>query len=117
MTEPTSKAEASVLKKISKWDDKYRPIGERIHQLILEAAPSLTPKTFYGMPGYAKDGNILVYIKVDEGYLTFGLSEFAHFSLDSGATSQLMPAAWFLTDLDEATEKEISAIVSKAVPE
>lgn len=117
MTEEKSKkaddAEAAVLEKIAGWSEPYSAMGERIHQIILEAAPQLRPRLWYGMPGYAKGGPVLVFFRVDD-YMSFGLTEKANISLEDGATDQLIPSAWFLTELDEPTEERIAAIVRKA---
>ena len=108
-------AESEVLAKIAKFSDQFRPIGERLHTLIMNAAP-LVPRTWYGMPGYAKtkDGPVLVFFREDK-YVSFGLTENA--ALIHSETSKLMNSAWYLTSLDEATEAEIVEIVQRAVAE
>ena len=60
--------------------------------------PDLKPRPWYGMPGYAKDGPVLVFFRVDD-YMTFGLTEKANFTIKDGAPDQLMPCAWFFTEL------------------
>ncbi len=75
--------------------------------------PDLKPRPWYGMPGYAKDGPVLVFFRVDD-YMTFGLTEKANLTIEEGAKDQLMPSAWFLTDLDDATEAKIADIVRVA---
>lgn len=66
------------------------------------------------MPGYAKEGPVLVFIRKDD-YVTFGITEKANIALEAGATDQLMPTSWFLTELDTATEARIADIVRTAV--
>ena len=88
-------------------------MGARIHELVLEAVPELRPRLWYGMPGYARAGPVLCFLRVDDGYLSFGLTEKANFSVEDGATDQLVASAWFLTTLDEATEERIAAIVRR----
>ena len=103
--------EAEVLAKIAAMPAPYRAIGERLHALILRSVPELQPRVWYGMPGYAKDGPVLCFFRVDDKYMTFGLTEKANFTRDEGALHQLMGSAWFFTGLDDATEVKISAIV------
>ncbi|MBX3000442.1 MAG: DUF1801 domain-containing protein [Caldilineaceae bacterium] len=112
----TTKAddEAAVKEKIAAMPEPYRQIGERLHEIILRSDPALQPRVWYGMPGYAKSGPVLCFFRVDD-YMTFGLTEKADFSLEEGATDKLMPSSWFFTELDDATEERIAAIVRKAV--
>lgn len=107
--------EAAVLAKIAAMPEPFRAMGERIHALILSSVPELRPRVWYGMPGYAKGGPVLCFFRVDDKFMTFGLTEKANFSLEEGATDKLMGAAWFFTELDEATEARLAAIVRKAV--
>ena len=116
MTERTKKdaeSEAAVLEKIAVWPAPYREMGQRMHQIILEAAPDLRAKLWYGMPGYAKGGPVLCFFRVDD-YMTFGLTEKANLSVAAGAKDQLIDSAWFLQSLDAPTEKRIAAIVADA---
>lgn len=106
--------EAEVLAKIAEMPEPYRAMGERLHALILRSAPQLRARLWYGMPGYAKNGPVLCFFRLD-GYMTFGLTEKAHFYLEEGATDKLMPSAWFFTELDDATEARLAEIVRKAV--
>ena len=105
---------AEVLEKVAAMPQPFRDFGERIHAIMLKNEPPLTPKLFYGMPGYTNGGPIICFFRVDGDLMTFGVTEKAHHSVEKGAASQLMGSAWFLRDLDEATEKEIAAIVHKA---
>lgn len=105
--------EPAVLEKIAAMPEPYRAMGERLHALILRSAPVLKPIIWYGMPGYAKEGKLICFFRVDK-YMTFGLSDKANFTLEEGAPHQLHGSAWFFTALDDATEAELSAIVRKA---
>jgi uncharacterized protein YdhG (YjbR/CyaY superfamily) len=92
-----------------------RAIGERIHALVKEAAPELTPKTWYGMPAYAnKEGKVVFFFrnagKFKERYATFGFNDSAN--LDDGS---MWPIAYALSKLSKAEEKKIAALVKKAV--
>ncbi|WP_066043378.1 iron chaperone [Herbiconiux solani] len=106
-------AEAEVLAKIAELEQPDRGIAERLHALILEAAPDLTPKTWYGMPGYAKDGKVLVFFqssaKFKTRYSTLGFNDSAR--LDDG---DLWPTAYAVADLTPAVEKTVSALIAKA---
>ncbi len=106
--------EAAVLEKIAAMRAPYRAMGERIHTLILRTEPALKPRVWYGMPGYAKDGPVLCFFRVDEHFMTFGLTEKAHHAREKDATDHLMAAAWFFTELDAATENRLADIVRKA---
>ena len=106
--------EAAVLEKIAQMPAPYRAMGERLHQIITESAPGLTPRTWYGMPAYAKDGKVVCFFRVDDKHMTFGLTEDANLTLEEGGPDQLMECAWYFTALDDATEAKLSAIVRKA---
>lgn len=108
--------DAAVREKIAAFPESYRSIGERMHEVILAAAPNLKPRVWYGMPGYAKSRSapVLCFFRVDD-YMSFGLTEKAHFEWEEEASGGLMPSAWFLTGLDEATEQQVTEIVRKAV--
>jgi uncharacterized protein YdhG (YjbR/CyaY superfamily) len=91
-----------------------RAIGERIHALIKKSAPGLAPKTWYGMPAYAKDGKVVCFFrnatKFKERYAMFGFNDSAN--LDQGS---MWPVAYALRELSAADEKTIAALVKKAV--
>lgn len=106
--------EAAVLEKIAALPAPYRAMGERLHALILRSAPELRPRVWYGMPGYAKDGPVLCFFRVDDRYMTFGLTDKVNHTLEEGAPDQLMASAWFFTALDDATEDRLAAIVRRA---
>ena len=80
--------EAAVLEKVAAMPEPYRAMGERLHELILESAPELQARPWYGMPGYAKgSGPVLCFFRVDD-YMTFGLTEKASFELEDGALAE-----------------------------
>jgi hypothetical protein len=91
-----------------------RKLGERLHTLIKEAAPELSPKTWYGMPAYAKDGKVVCFFrnagKFKERYAMFGFNDSAN--LDQG---NMWPIAFGLKDLTAADETKLRALVKKAV--
>lgn len=95
----------------------YRDVAKRLHEVIMAAAPELAPRLWYGMPGYAKakSSPVLCFFRVDDDdYVSFGLTEKANLAPDDDATDLLIGSAWFLTELDDATERRITAIVQKA---
>jgi uncharacterized protein YdhG (YjbR/CyaY superfamily) len=106
--------ERAVLAKIAEMAEPDRTMGERLHALIAASAPALSPKTYYGMPAYAKDGKVVCFFrdrqKFKERYATFGFNDTA--SLDEGA---IWPVAYALTELTDVVEARIAALVKKAV--
>jgi len=106
--------ESALLAKIAEMPESDRVMGERLHAIITASAPGLTPKTWYGMPAYAKDGKVLCYFqsadKFKARYATFGFSDTAN--LDEGA---LWPVAFALKNLTATEEAKIAALVKKAV--
>jgi uncharacterized protein YdhG (YjbR/CyaY superfamily) len=113
---PADKAdgESAVLAAIAALPPSDRAMGERLHALITAAAPELSPKTWYGMPAYAKDGNVVCFFqsaqKFKTRYATLGFSDKAN--LDEG---HLWPTAFALEQLTPAEEARIVALVKKAV--
>jgi uncharacterized protein YdhG (YjbR/CyaY superfamily) len=91
-----------------------RALGERLHAIVTESAPDLTPKTWYGMPAYAKDGKVVCFFrnagKFKERYAMFGFNDSA--KIDQGS---MWPIAYALTKLTAADEAKIRALVKKAV--
>lgn len=114
-TKTGAEMEAEVLTKITQFSEQNKPLAERLHQLIMEVAPTLHPRLWYGMPGYAKtkDSAVLLFFREDK-YMTFGLTEAVEFHPQANAADLLMPCAWFFTKLDDATEKSIIDIVRHA---
>jgi uncharacterized protein YdhG (YjbR/CyaY superfamily) len=107
--------EKAVLAKIAEMPKSDRAIGERLHALVKASAPALSPKTWYGMPAYAnKDGKVVCYFtpasKFKERYATFGFNATAN--LDEG---NMWPTSFALTELTQAEEAKIRALVKKAV--
>ncbi|EKP95427.1 DUF1801 domain-containing protein [Thermaerobacter subterraneus] len=107
--------ETAVLEKIQTWREPFRSYGLRLHRVILDAVPGLTPRLWYGMPGYARgSGPVLCFFRADERFMTFGLTDKAHFEREPNQADQFMPSAWFFTHLDELTEMRVAAIVRNA---
>ena len=106
--------ERAVLAKIAEMADPDRALGERLHAIIKANAPSLSPKTWYGMPAYAKGGKVVCFFqsakKFNSRYATFGFSDTAY--LDDGA---MWPTAFALKELTAADEARIGELVTKAV--
>jgi uncharacterized protein YdhG (YjbR/CyaY superfamily) len=106
--------EADVLAKIAEMKGSDRALARRLHELVTETAPELAPRTWYGMPAYAKDGKVLCFFqsaqKFKTRYATFGFSDTA--KLDGGA---MWPVSFALKDLTAAEEKKIVSLVKKAV--
>ena len=106
--------ESAVLAKIAEMPDPDRAMAERLHAVIKASAPDLSPKLWYGMPGYAKDGKVVCFFqsahKFNARYATFGFNDTAN--LDEGA---MWPTAFALTELTAAEEARIGALVKKAV--
>jgi uncharacterized protein YdhG (YjbR/CyaY superfamily) len=106
--------EKDVLAKIAEMPESDRAMAERIHAVIKASAPTLSPKLWYGMPAYAKDGKVVCFFQAAEKfksrYATFGFNDDAH--LDEGA---MWPTSWALTTLTAADEARIGALVKKSV--
>jgi uncharacterized protein YdhG (YjbR/CyaY superfamily) len=106
--------ESAVREAIAKMAPSDRAIAKKLHELIKAAAPELTPKTWYGMPAYAKDGKVVCFFrdagKFKDRYATFGFNDTA--KLDEGS---MWPTAWALPKLTAADEAKVRALVKKAV--
>jgi uncharacterized protein YdhG (YjbR/CyaY superfamily) len=106
--------ESAVLAKIAEMQGPDRALAERLHAIIKASAPALSPKTWYGMPAYAKDGKVVCYFqsaqKFKSRYATFGFSDAA--KLDEGA---MWPVAFALKELTATEEARIGALAKKAV--
>ncbi len=105
--------ESDVLAKIAEMREPDRAMAKRLHALIKASAPALSPRTWYGMPAYAKDGKIVCFFqpaqKFKTRYATLGFNDAA--KLDEGA---MWPTAFALTKLTAADEARIGALVKKA---
>lgn len=106
--------ESDVLAKIAEMPKADRAIAERLHALIKATAPGLTPRTWYGMPAYAKDGKVVCFFqsahKFKSRYATLGFSDRANLDKD-----EMWPTSFALKRLTDAEEKKIRALVKKAV--
>src|SRR5579863_5201738 len=109
-----AEGEGDVLAKIAEMPEPDRAMAERLHAIINASAPALSPRTWYGMPAYAKDGNVVCFFqsaqKFKTRYATLGFSDKAN--LDQG---QMWPTAFALKELTAAEEAKIGALVRKAV--
>jgi len=106
--------ESAVLAKIADMPEPDRAMAERLHAVIKASAPALSPKLYYGMPAYAKDGKVVCFFqpaqKFKSRYATFGFNDAAN--LDEGT---MWPTAFALMELTAADEAKIGALVKKAV--
>jgi uncharacterized protein YdhG (YjbR/CyaY superfamily) len=106
--------EGDVLAKIAEMAEPDRVMAERLHAIVKASAPALSPRTWYGMPAYAKDGKIVCFFqpaqKFKTRYATLGFNDAAN--LDEGT---MWPTAYALTELTAANEARIGALVKKAV--
>ena len=109
-----AEGERDVLEKISEMEQPDREMAEKIHAIIKASAPGLTPRTWYGMPAYAKDGSVLCFFrparKFSERYAMFGFNDNA--KLDDG---NMWPVAYALKKLTKADEATITALIKRAV--
>ena len=105
--------ESTVLGKIAEMPEPDRVMAERLHAIVMASAPSLSPKTWYGMPAYAKDGKVVCFFqsaaKFKARYMTFGFSDKAN--LDDG---NMWPTYFALKELTSAEEKKIAGLLKKA---
>jgi uncharacterized protein YdhG (YjbR/CyaY superfamily) len=108
-----AEGESAVLAKIAEMPEPDHAMAQRLHEIIKESAPALSPKTWYGMPAYAKDGKVVCFFqsaqKFNSRYATFGFSDEAN--LDDGA---MWPTSYALKELTPADEEKIAALVKKA---
>jgi uncharacterized protein YdhG (YjbR/CyaY superfamily) len=106
--------EGDVLAKIAEMPERDRAMAERLHAIVKASAPALSPRTWYGMPAYAKDGNVVCFFqgahRFKTRYATFGFSDKAN--LDEGT---VWPVAFALKELTASDEVRIGALVKKAV--
>lgn len=108
----TKKGDDAVLNKLAKAPAPYREIGERLHGLIRETAPSLEPIVRWGLSFYVKDGQDICYIKPDKDYLVFGFSEVVNPAREDGA--HMHPVAWTFTGFGPAEEARIRDLLQRA---
>ena len=108
-----SDGEAAVLAKIAQMPEPFRAMGERLHDIITKSAPGLTPRVWYGMPGYAKNGKCVCFFRADK-FVTFGFTEEANLTREEGAPHQLVASSYRISTLDEATEAKLAALVKRA---
>ena len=106
--------EAELLAKIAELPDADRVLAQRIHEIVQAEAPVLTPRTYYGMPAWAKDGKVLCFFqpasKFKSRYATFGFNDDA--TLDEGA---MWATSWALTKLTKADEARLAELIRKSV--
>jgi uncharacterized protein YdhG (YjbR/CyaY superfamily) len=111
--EERAEGEADLRAKIDEMPPEDRAMAERIHELVTQAAPSFMPRTYYGMPAYAKDGKVICFFqpkaKFKVRYSTFGFQPDAR--IDDG---ELWPVAFAVTELTPRAEAQIAALVKKA---
>ena len=109
-----TEGEEVVLAKIAQMPDSDRAMAERVHAIVMKAAPGLTPRTWYGMPAYAKDGKVICFFqdaaKFKARYATIGFSDKAN--LDEG---NMWATSFAMTKLTKADEKRIAELVKQAV--
>jgi uncharacterized protein YdhG (YjbR/CyaY superfamily) len=109
-----AEGESDLLAKIAEMQEPDRAMAERLHEIVKASAPALSPKTWYGMPAYAKDGKVVCFFqsaqKFDSRYATLGFSDEAN--LDEGA---MWPTSFALKELTAAEEARIGALVKRAV--
>jgi len=114
MNKDRAAGERAVLEKVAEMPQPDRSMAERLHEIVTATAPVLSPRTWYGMPAYAKDGKVVCYFtpasKFKDRYATFGFNASA--SLDEG---NMWPTSFALNELTPAEEKRIAGLVKKAV--
>jgi uncharacterized protein YdhG (YjbR/CyaY superfamily) len=113
-TDKAGDGERDLLAKIAEMPEPDRSMAERVHAIVMASAPSLSPRTWYGMPAYAKDGKVICFFqaasKFKVRYATFGFQPDAR--VDDGT---MWPVAFALTELTGADEARIGALVNRAV--
>ena len=109
-----AEGESDLLAKIAEMQQPDRAMAERLHEIVKASAPALSPKTWYGMPAYAKDGKVVCFFqsaeKFNSRYATLGFSDAAN--LDEGA---MWPTSFALKELNAAEQERIAALVKQAV--
>jgi uncharacterized protein YdhG (YjbR/CyaY superfamily) len=114
MNKNRAEGEQALLEKVAEMEGADRAMAEKLHEIITSSAPDLMPKTWYGMPAYAKDGKVVCFFqsaqKFNARYATLGFSDQAN--LDEGA---MWPTSFALKKMTKAEEKRIKALVKQAV--
>jgi uncharacterized protein YdhG (YjbR/CyaY superfamily) len=114
MNKDRAAGESALLAKVGEMPEPDRAMAERLHAIVTASAPDLSPKTWYGMPAYAKDGKVVCFFqsadKFNSRYATFGFSDEAN--LDEGA---MWPTTFALKKLTSTEEAKIAALLKKAV--
>ena len=114
MNKNRAEGEKAIQAKIAEMSEPDRSIAKKIHAIVAKNAPDLMPRTWYGMPAYARDGKVVCYYtpaeKFESRYATFGFNDTAN--LDAG---EMWPTSFALKKLTAAEEKKIGALVKKAV--
>lgn len=111
-----AEGERAVLEAIAKMPALYRAMGERLHEIIIASVPTLLPKTWYGLPAYAKDGKVVCYLRMNpkppynDRYMTFGFNEVANLDDDN-----MWATGFALVELTDVEEAKVSALVKQAV--
>jgi uncharacterized protein YdhG (YjbR/CyaY superfamily) len=109
-----AEGERALLAKLAEMPESDRALGERLHAIVSASAPALSPKLWYGMPAWAKEGKVLCYFqgasRFNARYATFGFNDNA--TIDKGA---MWPTSFAITELNAADEAKIAALVKKAV--
>ena len=109
-----AEGEKAIKEKIAEMEDHDRQIAERLHEIVTTTAPDLMPRTWYGMPAYAKEDKVVCFFqsadKFNTRYCTLGFNDAA--KLDDG---EFWPTAYALTDLSPQVEKKIAELIKKAV--
>jgi uncharacterized protein YdhG (YjbR/CyaY superfamily) len=114
MNKNRAEGEKAIQEKIGEMSEPDRSMAKKIHAIVSESAPDLMPRTWYGMPAYARDGKVVCYFtpaeKFESRYATFGFNDTAN--LDDGS---MWPTSFALKKLAAAEEKKIATLVKKAV--
>lgn len=113
-TDKTAADLRAVLDKIESMPAPYGAIATKLHETITTAGPSVKPRLWYGMPGYAtgRSTPVLVFFRLDDGVMSLGLSDKA--TVEQEPDTTLKPSAWYLDDIDEATLAKVADLVRTA---
>jgi len=105
-----------VLTKIEKFSDTYKDVAKQLHQLIMQTAPQLKPRLWYGMPGYAvsSSGPVVLFFREDK-YISFGLTESTNLAAFGDTEESIVEVAWYFTKLNSEVQSKVVDIVTKAV--